>query len=309
MANTFSERAVKFIPILDEIYVRESLTAFLEMNPLTVLFDGTATVKLPKIVVDGAADYNRSTGYTKGNIAVSYSSHTLAYDRARKFGVDILDDDEAAFNVFVQAATEYVRTKEIPETDAIRFAEMYAFADNGGTVVTADLAANQAIAAFDTAEQVLGDLDVSELNRIMWCSYTFYKLLKTDTAVARRIDAGDVAINGINRKVDLLDGQTPIIRVPQGRFYDVITLYDGVTGGQETGGYIPTPATSRPLNFIYADKGALNAVSKRRISKVIDWTVNPDADENLVMYRHHHDLIVPSNKEKGIYVHRKSTTV
>ena len=306
MANSFAEKAVAFIPILDEIYQKESLTSFLEMNPMTVMFDGTKTVKLPKIVIDGAGDYDRTLGYNTGNIAVSYSSHTLQYDRGRKFDVDVLDDDEAAFDVFRLAAIEYVRTKEIPETDAIRFSEMFAKADAGsGTVVTADIAADEALDAFDDAEETLGEAEVGEANRIMWISFEFNKLLKQDTAITRRIDAGDVTVNGINRRVELLDGQVPLIKVPRSRFYDIILLNDGVTGGQETGHFEPIVATSRELNFIMADRGALNAVTKRRVSKVISWQDNQTADANSVYYRNHHDLIVPENKTPGIYVHRK----
>ena len=310
MANTFAEKATKYISILDEIYQRESLTSFLEMNPMTVQFDGTQTVKVPKIAIDGAADYDRVNGFNKGNISVSYGSYTLQYDRGRSFGVDVIDDDEAAFEVFSYAAREYVRTKEIPETDAIRFSEMYAKANAGsGTVITADLAANEALDAFDAAEQVLTDNEVNLENTIMWCSAEFYRLLKQDDAISRRIDAGDVNVNGINRRVELLDGQTPIIRVPKSRFYDVIQLNDGTTAGQEAGHYEPISATSRELNFIYADRSAMNAITKRRVSKVIGWENNQDADENLVFYRNHHDLIILDNKTPGVYVHRKSTTV
>lgn len=308
MANTFAEKITAYIPLLDEIYQRESLTSFLEMNPMMTQFDGKKTVKLPKYVLDGAADYNRSTGYNKGSITVTWESHTLEYDRGRKFGVDVIDDDELGAQTFMTAAAEYVRTKEIPETDAIRFAEMYAAALAGGTVVTADLTTG-ALAAYDTAEETLGDNEVPEENRIMWTSYAFYKLLKQDTSVSRRIDAGDVTVNGINRKVALLDGMTPIVRVPSGRFYDVIQLNDGTTAGQEAGHFEPIGGTSRPLNFIYAHRGALNAVTKRRVSKIIGWAQNQESDENLVFYRNHHDLIVPENKRPAIYVHRKSTVV
>ena len=167
MANTFAEKITKYIPLLDEIYQRESLTAFLEMNPLNVMFDGAKTIKLPKYVLDGAADYNRATGYNKGAVTVTWESHTLAYDRGRKFGVDIIDDDELGARTFMTLAAEYVRTKEIPETDAVRFAEMYTAAAAGGTVVTADLTTG-ALAAYDAAEEVLGDAEVGEENRIMW---------------------------------------------------------------------------------------------------------------------------------------------
>lgn len=305
--NTFAEKAVKFVDsVLDVVYKTESLTAFLEMNPMTVLFNGTRTVKLPSVVVDGAADYDRALGYNAGVVAVSYTDHLLQYDRGRRFDVDVLDDDEAAFDVFRSAALEYVRTQEIPETDAIRFSEMFAKADAGsGTVVTADLTAADALEAFDTAELTLGDFEVNIANTILWASFEYHKNLKQSDSIARRTNAGDVTVNGINRRVELLDGQTPIIKVPKARFYDIILLNDGVTGGQEGGGFEPIVATSRELNFIYADKTILNAVTKRRVSKVIGWEVNQQADANSVYYRNHHDLIIPENKTQGIFVHRK----
>lgn len=310
MANTFAEKATKYVAILDEIYQRESLTSFLEMDADTVMWDGTQAVKLPKIAVDGAADYDRVNGYNTGNISVTYGSYTLDYDRGRSFDVDVIDDDEAAFNVFASAAREYVRTKEIPETDAIRFSEMYAKATAGsGTIVTADLDNTDALQAYDTAELTLGDLEVSEESRIMWASYEYYKNLKQSTAISRRIDSGDVTVNGINRTVALLDGQTPIIRVPKGRFYDIIQLNDGTTAGQEAGHFEPIVATSRELNFIYADRGAMSAVTKRKVSKVIGWEQNQSADANSVYYRNHHDLFVPDNKTQGLYIHRKALAI
>lgn len=315
MANTFAEKAVSFMPMLDEIYTRESLTSFLEMNPMVVMFNGTNAVKLPKIVIDGHGDYDRATGFVQGDIAVSYGSYTLQYDRGRKFNVDVIDDDEAAFEVFAEAATEFVRTKEIPEIDATRFSEIYAKADAGsGTIVAGDgaaaeLTASNALSAYDDAEQTLFDNEVTPENMIMWVSSTYYKLLKQDTGITRRIDAGDVSVNGINRRVELLDGITPLIRVPVSRFYDVIQLNDGTTAGQEAGGFEPIALTSKKLNFILADRVALNAVTKRRVSKIIGWEQNQTLDANAVYYRLHHDLIVPDNKTPGIYINTEVAAI
>lgn len=308
MANVFAEKAVRFVDVLDEVYKREALTAILDVAPEVLQFDGTKTVKLPKVLVDGAADYNRDTGYNKGVVNVSYSTHEIKYDRGRKFGVDILDDDEAAFNVFATVTTEYVRTRQIPEIDAIRFAEIYDKANDGeGTIVTADLTTG-ALAALDTAELVLSDLEVNMSNMVLYVSNEFYKLLKEDDQVERRFDVGNMTAGGINRSVQTFDG-IPIMRVPKTRFMDIIRLNDGTTSGQTTGGFTHIPGTSRFLNFILADKSALLGIKKAQISKVFGWEENQFSDENIATYRDHHDLVIPENKTKGIYIHRKDTLV
>lgn len=306
MTNTFSERAVKFTTVLDLVYKRSSVTAILEASG--ILWDGTNAVKMPKISMDGAGDYDRSTGYVSGDIAVSYSSHTLDYDRGRKFNIDVIDDDEAAFDVYRTAAAEYVRTKEVPEIDAIRFAEIYAKASAGsGTVVASDTL-TEALALYDTAEAVLMDEEVDPNNMVMFVSSAYYKALKTKLDGSGRIDY--MNNNGVvDRRVMMLDGMVPIVKVPKSRFYSLITLYDGTTGGQEAGGYIPTATTGYELNFILADKGALQAITKRKVSKVIDPMVNQDADAWAVYYRNVHDLIIADNKTNGVYIHRKATAV
>ena len=54
--NSFSEKAVKFLPVLDEVYQRGSLTAILDDAALAAQFVGTKKIKLPKVSVDGAGD-------------------------------------------------------------------------------------------------------------------------------------------------------------------------------------------------------------------------------------------------------------
>lgn len=306
--NTFAERAVKFTDtVLDLVYKKASVTAILEVAG--VLFDGTKTVKMPEIDMDGAADYDRATGYVAGDIAVSYTDHTLAYDRGRKFNVDVIDDDEAAFDVFRLATTEYVRKKEVPETDAIRFTEIYAKASAGsGTVVAADDVTTDPLGLFDTAESVLFDNEVPDDGRVMFVSSAYYKALKTALKDSGRISYTNN--NGeVDRRIMMLDGMVPIIKVPKSRFYDVILLNDGTTGGQEAGGFAPISATSHEINFILLDKAAAKAITKRHVKKTISPEMNQSSDGWLAFYRQHHDLIVAENETPGIYIHRKATAV
>lgn len=308
--NTFAEKATKFLSVLDEVYQAQAKTADLDSSTLAGQFVGTNKVKLPKVSVDGAGNYDRDLGYTQGGVSVSYEEHELKYDRGRKFRVDVIDNDEAAFDLFRQLALQYVRTKEIPEIDAIRFAEIFAAAtrvNTLGTVVTKDLVVgtDSAFALFDTAEMTMNEKEVPEEGRVLYVTNEFYKMLKTDTAISRRIDVG-TSNNNITRTLDMLDGITPIVKVPQVRFNSLIQLNDGKTAGQLTGGYV-TVVGNKPINFVYATKAALQGVIKRNVAKIVDPATNQSADAYDVFYRAHHDLIVVDNATAGIYIHTKAT--
>ena len=309
--NNFAEKAVKFIGILDEIYQKQAITAILDNPALASQFVGTNKIKLPKISVDGAANYDRDNGYVQGGVSVTYEEHELKYDRGRKFRIDVIDDDEAAFDLFRKVTTEYLRTREIPEMDAIRFAEIYAAATRENTLATvkaADIDSTaSALEMFDEAEMVLNEAEVPEENRIMLASYEFYKLLKNDPKFERRFDVNSNNGN-VDRRVRTLDGVTPVLLVPSKRFLTQVQLLDGVTEDQTSGGYKAIAGTSKQINFIYADKSAITGGAvKRNVTKIIEPAVNQQADAYDVHYRVHHDLIIQDNKTAGIYIHHAST--
>lgn len=298
MANTFTEKAQRYMSVLDEIYQRESLTAILEQAGTE--FVGTNKVRYPKIALDGAADYNRETGYVNGAVSVDYEEHILAHDRGRKFRIDYIDNDEAAFDLYRAVMNEYVRTKEIPELDAARFARMAGM--EGAKVVTGAVAGADAFALWDDCEQYLMDAEVNMGDIVLYVSSEYYKAMKNSAALSRRFDVG--GNNGsVNRAVTMLDGQTPVIVVPKGRFYDSINLLDGSTSGETAGGFAALE-TSKAINFMAVPKSHCKAITKRRASKIIAPETNQSADAYDVMYRCHHDLIVPTNKRAGIYVHK-----
>lgn len=307
--NTFAEKALKFLSVLDEVYVNQAKTADLDSAALAQNFVGTNKIKFPKISVDGAGDYDRDAGYAQGGVSVSYEEHTLKYDRGRKFRIDVIDNDETAFDLFRQVALQYVRTREIPEIDAVRFMEIYAAAKRSGslgTIVEKDLtSSDKPLSLFDAAEKALNEREVPEEGRVLYCTNDFYSMLKNTDAISRRID---VTVNNgdINRRVELLDGITPIIKVPQVRFYSEIKLLDGTTEGETGGGYEAVAGT-KDINFIYASKAVLQGVVKRNVSKIVTPEQNQSADAYDVFYRAHHDLIVRDNDTAAIYIHTKAT--
>jgi len=308
--NSFSEKVTKFLAVLDLLYLNGAKTAMLDDAALQQQFIGTNKIKRPKVSVDGAGNYDRDTGYAQGGASVSWEEYTLKYDRGRKFRIDVIDDDEVAFGLYRTVATEYVRTREIPEIDAIRFAEAYAAATRSGTlgtVVSKDLTTSDSILSlYDAAERTLNEKEVPEEGRVLFATNAVYEMLKNDPKLSRRIAVDTVQSGNIDRKIAMLDGVTPIIKVPQIRFNSLIQLNDGTTSGQTSGGY-KTIAGNKPINFIYARQAALKGVVKRNNSKIIMPDVNQSGDAYDIFYRAHHDLIVSDYDTAGVYIHTAAT--
>jgi hypothetical protein len=298
---TFAENVKKYLPILDQLYVQESITAIFERSG--VIFSGTKEIKIPTISVDGNADYDRTAGYKNGGIAVAYQTKTLTHDRGRKFNVDAVENDEVPMDLVVQAMSTFEKEKNIPEVDAIRFAALSQLAGNKVSATLADAAG--ALAAYDAAEKAFKKAGIAMNNCLMFCSADYYALLKN--AVAARLivnqNSGD-----LNRNVDLLDGKLPVITVADDRFYDQISLLTGGTG-EEAGGFEPIEDTSHRINFLIVDRAVPQAVTKRAVTKVISPEANQTHDGYSIFYRSFHDIYINDNQAKRLYAHVSAAVV
>lgn len=296
--NTFTEKVTKFSPVLDKIFETESLTAFLEKEPLEWV--GARKIKRPTLDLDGAGDYDRDSGYVQGGVTTDHEEYELEQDRGRKFYLDVLDNDEVGFALFEKLSVEFVRTKIVPEVDAYRFTRMIAEAGHVETNDTPDI-----LDEWDNALEHLGDNHVPTEQLVAFVSFEALKEIKqemggsTGTLGSGRWDYTETGPTGVNidRRVNSLDG-IPLIPVPRDRFEDSITLQDGTTGGQTAGGYTPD---GKDIHFIICDVRYVEPYYKRQDLKIIDPGLNQDADAWIIAYRMFHDLIVSENKEDSIY--------
>lgn len=238
MANTIA-LASKFLPILDGLYKKYSLTAILDTPEDRVMFEGANQAKVFVMELDGDGDYSRANGYAEGEEVGSWEPLTMKYDRGRSFNVDAMDNEETLGMAAGALAGEYQRVHAVPETDAIRFAE---YAQGAGTVVkTAIDAQTSVVALIDDAEATLGDAEVPE-GSILFVSEKAYKGLKNGIT---RMVLNDVT--GVQRNVEVYDNM-PVVRVPQNRFYSLVTLLDGRTEGQKNGGTTPKLADNQKFS-------------------------------------------------------------
>ena len=287
--------AEKFLPILDGIYKRESLTARLLGANSNIRFLGGNKVSIFKTNMDGFANYSRANGFVNGSVTSGWEDYTLTQDRGISLSVDAMDNEETLGMAFGTLAGEFMRTKAVPEIDAYRFAAMASTSYVDGANADITVGSTDVPALIDAAEQSMGDNEVDREGRILYISEKAYNGLKSKIT---RYLANE---NGVNREVEMYNGME-VVRVPQGRFNTAITLYDG----SENFGFVPT-AGGYKINFMIVAPGAVLPVVKHEIPRI--WT--PDQNINADAYkfdlRLYHDCFVLDQKVKGIYVHRAST--
>ena len=123
MAVNTITTATLFQENLDKQAAQQALTGWMEGNAGQVIYKGGAEVKIPKLDMDGLANYSRTDGFAAGGITFEYETRRMTHDRGRSFSFDELYVDETSF--VVTAATvmaEFQRTKVVPEIDATRIA-------------------------------------------------------------------------------------------------------------------------------------------------------------------------------------------
>lgn len=300
MANNIA-LAQKYLPLLDEVYNAESKTSMLD-NP-TAVFTGANEVKYYKMDMDGLGNYSRSEGFATGDVTGTWETMKLTQDRGRTFTVDAMDNEETVGLAFGRLASEFLKTKVIPEIDAYTFAKLA-----GTTGISSATPADVVVGTSDIpvfieeAERQMNEDEVPETGRQLFISETAYSGLKAK--VVRSV-AND--ITGINRMVETYD-EMEITRVPQSRFYTGIAIRDGKTEGQKQGGYAPASGAYK-INFMIIHPSAVNKVVKHALPRIFDPNTNQSADAWKFDYRIYHDCFVYDNKVKGVYLHRGSTAV
>ena len=110
----------KYIDKLDEVYKQSSKTADLDGDmDLVRAGANTNEIVIPKLSMDGLGDYSRNDGYVKGSATLNYETVQVNVDRGRKFNIDAMDNEETAGVAFGKLASEFIRTKVVPEVDAL----------------------------------------------------------------------------------------------------------------------------------------------------------------------------------------------
>ena len=276
--------------LLDEVYQQSALTAVLESDASLARQGANANeIVIPKLAMDGLADYSRNSGYVNGDVTLNWETVQFNYERGRMFSVDNMDNEETQNIAFGRLAGEFIRTKVVPELDAFRFAK-YASVVGAGTATGALATGVDVIAALRAATSAMDEAEVPMEDRHLFITPTLIGLVEDmDTTKSKEVLARFASIT----------------KVPQTRFYSAIELLDGKTGGEEKGGY-KKAELGVELNFEIIHKPATLQFTKHAVPKVISPELNQDADAWKYGYRNYGLCDVYENKVAGIYVHKKA---
>lgn len=292
MANAITHFK-KYIDLLDTVYQQAAATSILDADATTVRMGANAgEFLIPKISMNGLADYSRSTGYVKGDVTIGYETKMCNYDRGRKFTVDAMDNEETAGIAFGKLASEFIRTKVVPEMDAFRFAK-YAETANILSESGALTTGTDVLTALQTAVNAQDEAEVSPEGKVLFITPTLLTLAKNvDTTKSKAI----------------LDRFEKIITVPQTRFYTAIDMKDGTSSNETAGGYAGATGGYK-INFMIINRDAVIQFGKHTVNKVVSPEENQTDDGYMFFYRAYSIAETYENKVKGIYLNRDTTAL
>lgn len=276
MANSI-ELFKAYLPILDEVYQRASLTSVLDgASELARQGVNANELVIQKMTMDGLADYDRNTGYVAGNVTMTNETVKCNFDRGRMFTVDSLDNAETAAMAYGRLAGEFTRTRVVPELDAFRLAT-YASASGIGDKAESLTSGKAIITALRAAHAAMDEAEVPLENRYLFIT----------SALKGAVD--DMDTTSSRAAMDLA---ARVIVVPQSRFYTKVKLN---TNGyaKDTGGL--------DVNFMLIHKDAVIQYQKHVVPKVITPEQNQTADAWKFGYRNVGIAEVYENKVAGIY--------
>jgi hypothetical protein len=275
----------KYVDLLDEVYQKASVSSVLDGDASLVRAGTNANeIIIPKISMDGVADYSRASGYVAGNVTFEFETVRFNYDRGRTFTVDAMDNEETAGMAFGKLSSEFLRTKVAPEIDAFRFA-LYAGLDDISAATPAALTTGDAwLAALSVAKTQMDEDEVPE-NRILFINPTGYQLIQNVESYKSK---------------SAFESFSQVIKVPKRRFNTAINLRDGTSENEGIGGY---QLTGNDINFMIIHKDAILQYSKHKVNKVVAPEENQTSDGWKFFYREYGLADAYENKRAGIYLH------
>lgn len=212
--------------LLDKVYKAASTTSDFDINGDLVKAGANANeIIVPKLEMDGLGDYDRNSGYLDGDVTLTNETVKYNYERGRKLKTDTIDNEETGGVIMANMSSEFLRTKVVPEVDAVRYAT-YAALDNITDVSVNGVeykTGDEVLKALEDAMTQLDNDEVPEEGRYLRISPT---LLSMAEFVSRTTNN------------DILKKFAQVKKVPQNRFLTKIELRSGKdSDGERIGGY------------------------------------------------------------------------
>ncbi len=292
MPNTI-ELFKKHAPeLLDKIYKAESTTSDFDINGALVQAGKNANeIIVPVLDMDGLGDYDRNSGYIDGDVSLTNETKKFNYERGRKLKTDTIDNEETGGIILSNLSAEFLRTKVIPEVDAVRYSTYAAIpgiskVPTGITYTTGE----EVYKAISTAYDEMTNNEVPEENR-------YLRITSTLLGMIRDMDT--------YKSKEILSKFAGIKVVPQARFQTVIELLSGKDSDGERKGGFKKGTGAKDINFMIIHKPALLQYTKHNKMKLFTPDQDQDGDNYKWLYRLYGLNEYYKNKVAGIYLSHK----
>ena len=280
----------KVVPRLYTQYYQGAFTSWMENNAIGVEYTGGKYIMMHELQVDGLGDYDRNLGYPRGNVTGSKKQYELTKDRGREFLIDVADNDETGFLVSAGSVmTTFQQEHVIPEIDAYRISKLYADVRAGTSANVLDDAIAASKITFMLADDIAELRDrIGNVPLVIMMSGLTQKYFGRE--FMHNLDYVQFARGELHTRVRSLDGD-PFMIIPSARMKSAYDFLDGVTTGQEAGGF-KAASGAEDIKWIITPATAPIAVAKIDKSRVFDPNTYQNAHAWKVDYRIYHDLWV-----------------
>lgn len=279
------ELSTIYLPLLDQKYKAEAKTSVLDGDETVAKKGGNGEIKIAKLDMSALGDFDRKSGYTKGNTTLTWETIKYDKERSQDLRIDRLDNAESLGLPFAKLSGEFMRMHVAPETDAARIAKIAGTdgiskkeetLDNGEAVV----------AALRTCTNKMDEDEVVEENRVLFITPTLLGMLSD-------LDS--------YKSKEVLSRFEQIIKVPQSRMYTKIELKDGKS---EYG--FKKASDGKDINFLCVEKSAVVSAMEQFV-KYFTPDQDQEGDSHVFKYRNYNLYAhCYENKLAGIYCSYKA---
>ena len=288
---------------LDKAFAPASVTGWMQQNARLTKYSGGNEIKIPNLVMDGLADYDRDAGYAQGSVTLDYTTVTMSRDRGRGFNLDAMDVDESNFVATAAAVMgEFQRTQVVPEVDAYNLSALYDEVPSGNQEAYAP-AASTVYGKLKDHIAAVQEIVGGGVRLRIHLTYAAKAMLEKSTEYMRTVSLMEIGDGDLKTTVKGLDGNI-LIPTRSALMKTAYTFYKGAADSGDTdkraGGFAPT-ATAKDIHWLIVPENAPIAVCKQ--DKVRTFTPDQYQAANAwhVDYRRNFQMIVPANKAKGLF--------
>ena len=302
--------------IMDEVFEYEAKTNGMTPDPaIAQAAQQAGKFSLATMETTGLGNYDVLEGYPTGAGSITWEDYQLECDRGIRYLVDpkesVLGGGLATAVAFLANAT---REKFTPEVDAYRFSKIYSIINANTAIKTSHIKSEASLSGSDILSSVIDGIDKVADETGVDTGLTVYmnnelrNMLHKSSEYERTKDIS--AVGAFNSEITNINGNN-IVWVPKKRMMTTITLKDGYTNAySDTAtktvdwnqfGYTKGSG-AKYMNFVVTTPNTCMGLMNINRPKIITKEQSERYDADQVLVRMWHDLIIPKNKQPGVYI-------